>query len=327
MRITNHQSNTNTYILHDANYEYNLSIVITRKRRRNSFIPNDDVKLDEFVYYGANLQKVESPLSKIAEGLIEYLETGKYEDKTGIALPNISPQPIENKVNCNINTKQVIRLTEGDLRNMVKNCINEVLNEAYNGDLYHYTDFEKGMSIIKQNDLIADINDSHNDSSLDDLKYNTYNGSTIPSLSFTRQPNPIHFIGNGGGSYGDDNIAVRFTLDSNKIMSSLRYAILKPYRWHGCQPQKSEFEERLYGVDVYPLDKYCKQVDLYIYDMTEAEDYIYELFYDKAKSLGYTEENDEFFTILNQLAIDYITKESKFKDKVIVHDMRKKKKL
>ena len=50
----------------NANYEYNLSIVIKKKRRKNTFIPNDNVVLDEFVYYGNNLQKVESPLSKIA---------------------------------------------------------------------------------------------------------------------------------------------------------------------------------------------------------------------------------------------------------------------
>ena len=68
LRITNHQANANTYIEHNANYEYNLSIVIRRKARKNTFIPNDNVVLDEFVYlyYGNNLQTVEKPLSKIA---------------------------------------------------------------------------------------------------------------------------------------------------------------------------------------------------------------------------------------------------------------------
>lgn len=32
LRITNHQANANTYIEHNANYEYNLSIVIKKKR-------------------------------------------------------------------------------------------------------------------------------------------------------------------------------------------------------------------------------------------------------------------------------------------------------
>lgn len=91
--------------------------------------------LDEFVYYGNNLQKVESPLSKIAEGLIEYLTTGKYEDKTDVALPNVSPQPNTNNnenINCNTNMKQSeIRLTESQLHRVIKESVKNVLNEAY----------------------------------------------------------------------------------------------------------------------------------------------------------------------------------------------------
>ena len=63
LRITNHQTNANTYIEHNANYEYNISIVVKKNRRKNTFIPNDNVKLDEYVYYGYNLQKVDNPLS------------------------------------------------------------------------------------------------------------------------------------------------------------------------------------------------------------------------------------------------------------------------
>lgn len=88
LRITNHQANANTYIEHNANYEYNLSIVIRKKNRKNTFVANDSVTLEEFVYYGNNLETVDNPLSKIAEGLIEYLTSGKYEDKTGVALKN-----------------------------------------------------------------------------------------------------------------------------------------------------------------------------------------------------------------------------------------------
>ena len=88
LRITNHQANANTYTEHNANYEYNLSIVIRKKNRKNTFVANDSVTLEEFVYYGNNLETVDNPLSKIAEGLIEYLTSGKYEDKTGVALKN-----------------------------------------------------------------------------------------------------------------------------------------------------------------------------------------------------------------------------------------------
>lgn len=131
LRITNHQSNANTYIEHNANYAYNLSIVIRRQAKRNTFIPNSNVKLDEFVYYGTNLQKVDSPLSKIAEGLIEYLESGKYEDKTGVALQNVSPQLTENnKENINYkNMKNRIRLTETQLHQVIKESVGKVLSE------------------------------------------------------------------------------------------------------------------------------------------------------------------------------------------------------
>ena len=57
LRVTNHQANANTYIDHDANYKYNLSIVVKRKQRKNTFIPNENVILDEYVYYGKNAKR------------------------------------------------------------------------------------------------------------------------------------------------------------------------------------------------------------------------------------------------------------------------------
>lgn len=51
LRITNHQANANTYIEHNANYEYNLSIVIRKKNRKNTFVVNDSVILEEFVLW------------------------------------------------------------------------------------------------------------------------------------------------------------------------------------------------------------------------------------------------------------------------------------
>ena len=38
LRVTNHQANANKYIDHDANYKYNLSIVVRRKQRKNTFL-------------------------------------------------------------------------------------------------------------------------------------------------------------------------------------------------------------------------------------------------------------------------------------------------
>lgn len=91
LRITNHNSNAETYITHNANYPYNLSILVRKKFKKNTFIPHDDVRLDEFVYYGKRLQKVENPLTQIIQGVIEFLETGIFKDKTSIAFINTSP--------------------------------------------------------------------------------------------------------------------------------------------------------------------------------------------------------------------------------------------
>lgn len=92
LRITNHQANAEQYILHNANYEYNLSIVVRRKSRRNTFIPNSNVILDEYVYYGNKMKDIANPLTEIINGIIMFLERGEYKDTTGIALINHSPK-------------------------------------------------------------------------------------------------------------------------------------------------------------------------------------------------------------------------------------------
>ena len=133
LRITNHQANAEQYIKHNANYEYNLSIVVRRKERRNTFTPHEDVRLDEYVYYGKNIAQVENPLSQIVNGIVEFLQNGKYEDTTGVALKNTSPITTENKeLNCNLNmNKKLIRLTESDLHRIVKESVNRLLEGTY----------------------------------------------------------------------------------------------------------------------------------------------------------------------------------------------------
>lgn len=166
LRITNHQANAEQYIQHNANYEYNLSIVVKRKPRKNTFIPNDSVKLDEYVYYGTKMQEVENPLTQVIKGIISFLQSGEYKDTTGIAFKNQSPQPntTENKqnINCNINMKKNrIKITESELKQIVEESVNKILSEAYgtpskytkhqynilNGVENHY-DGEKGVGRI-----------------------------------------------------------------------------------------------------------------------------------------------------------------------------------
>lgn len=134
LRITNHNSDAETYISHNANYEYNLSILIRKNFKPNTFKPHDDVVLDEFVYYGKRMQRVENPLTQIINSIIGFLQSGVYNDTTGIAFKNQSPQPnTENKQNLNCNTnmnKKLIRLTESDLHRIVKESVKRALNEG-----------------------------------------------------------------------------------------------------------------------------------------------------------------------------------------------------
>ena len=101
LRITNHQANAEQYIKNNANYEYNLSIVVRRKQRKNTFLPHNNVILDEYVYYGKNIAKVENPLTQIVNSIIGFLQSGVYVDTTGVAFKNSSPQTrnnFENKI-------------------------------------------------------------------------------------------------------------------------------------------------------------------------------------------------------------------------------------
>lgn len=134
LRITNHNSDAETYIAHNANYEYNLSILVRKNFKPNTFKPHNDVVLDEFVYYGKRMQRVENPLAQIINSIIGFLQSGVYNDTTGVAFKNTSPQTNDNnQLNCNTNmNKKLIRLTESDLHRIVKRSVNKVLREGIN---------------------------------------------------------------------------------------------------------------------------------------------------------------------------------------------------
>jgi hypothetical protein len=136
LRITNHNSNAETYITHNANYEYNLSILVRKNYNDNNFKSHDDVILDEFVYYGKRLNKLKSPLSQIINSIIGFLEKGIYVDSTGVAFKNTSPQHRTLKtgnLNCNIlptnSSKRIVKLTECQLINIISESVKQCLNE------------------------------------------------------------------------------------------------------------------------------------------------------------------------------------------------------
>ena len=91
LRITNHNSNAETYISHNSNYQFNLSILVRKNFQTNRFRPHKDVVLHEYVYYGKKMKNVHNPLSKIVDSIIDYIKTGTYKDSTGVAMVNISP--------------------------------------------------------------------------------------------------------------------------------------------------------------------------------------------------------------------------------------------
>lgn len=93
VRLSNHNADCNTYVKNDnAIYPYNISIVIKRKRSGNTFKPNDDVILDEYVFLGRKFSKTDNPFVKIIDSIIGFLQNGYFYDETGFARHNNSPR-------------------------------------------------------------------------------------------------------------------------------------------------------------------------------------------------------------------------------------------
>ena len=88
---TNHHANAQTYLDKDCNYGYNLKIAVRKKEMRGKFKPHKDVVLDEYEYTGKELRKVDNALALIIRSIIGFLETGVYEDLTGVAVVHRSP--------------------------------------------------------------------------------------------------------------------------------------------------------------------------------------------------------------------------------------------
>lgn len=91
--LTNHNANAQTYIDSNANYPYNLRLMIRKRFRKNTFKTNPNVRLEEYVYFGKEMAKctIGNPYLLIIDGIISFLKDGVYHDRTGIAHINISP--------------------------------------------------------------------------------------------------------------------------------------------------------------------------------------------------------------------------------------------
>lgn len=173
IRASAHNANASTYIKDgNINGDTNISIVLQNRRKKNTFVPHDDVQLSEYVYVEDRIATVDSPLSQIAMSLVGYLTNGKYVDTTGVAIPHTSPQTNDNNIlNCNLNmNKKVIRLTESDLHRIVKESVNKVIKEGLwdgieqNGYQIHdqFVDFIKDYYAKGDNQLAYQIEDDVN---------------------------------------------------------------------------------------------------------------------------------------------------------------------
>ena len=101
IRVSNHHANASKYLEHAQN-DFNLSIMVSKRYRKNTFQSHPEVTLTEYVYMGRQLENVESPFSKIATSLAQFLETGEYVDTTGVAKVNVSPEPNSSTDTCNL---------------------------------------------------------------------------------------------------------------------------------------------------------------------------------------------------------------------------------
>mgnify|MGYP003413777997 FL=1 len=113
IRISNHNANAGNYEGKES--DTNISIKMRSRVNKNTFKPHKDIELMEYTYFDYLLMNVEQPIQKIILSIIEYLSNGIYNDKTGVALQNTSPQQVNNdtennqeiKENRNMNKKQV----------------------------------------------------------------------------------------------------------------------------------------------------------------------------------------------------------------------------
>jgi hypothetical protein len=122
------------------------------------------------------------------------------------------------------------------------------LFEAYNSDLYHFTNLDGIYGILKSNSLNMITTDDEE------------------AVCLSRTSNPyIGYMPNT--RYG---LIFRITLDTNKLMSSSRGMSIKPWSQNNPRTVKiydkfysvSDYEERAYR-DISPLNKYCKRIDVF----------------------------------------------------------------
>ena len=216
--------------------------------------------------------------------------------------------------------RKTIKLTESDLHKIVKESVNRIITETYRGTLYHYTSLPLLYNILRQNRLIADESDD-----FCDYRKGTYDSkydAPMHSLCFTRDK--TYDIKNGGNC--GCGVSCRLVFDAERLMQ-LRYAKLYPVNFSKKAKinRPSEAEERLWGVDVNPLDKYVERIDIIVSDLSEPyqveTDFtteLYHKYYDKYFEKYPDADNDDYYEFLGRKMIEGIMRFKRFKGKINV---------
>lgn len=152
IRASAHNADAGNYVK-DGNVhgDSNLSIVLQKRNRRNTFRQNDAVKLEKYVYVDSRIASVENPLSQIAISLVNYLTYGNYVDTTGVAITHKSPIT---GYKSNKNMKKTS--TESQMRQIVKESIRKVLRGSNDFDEFENEEFvdKDGQPIQKGSKVI-----------------------------------------------------------------------------------------------------------------------------------------------------------------------------
>ena len=186
---------------------------------------------------------------------------------------------------------KIVRLTESDIHHMILESVHSLLSESHHGELYHFTTLGLACGIVEDNAIYA--REDSSEGNIDKRFSNRYNACKVVSLARNGTF--------GSGFEKEHGIVVRFTLDADKMSSSLRNAQIHPYNYDGFpwsernwdfnpdDPNSlpmikhpgtalsKEFEERLYFNDIYPLDKYCTRIDVLIrnWNCDDSSDHMY----------------------------------------------------
>ena len=186
----------------------------------------------------------------------------------------------------------------------------KTLNENYHGEIYHFTSLIQGSWIVDDDALYANISQSDECEGVSDNR--KYIDSNTPFISFTRDKNY--------SIQGNDRSLVCFVFDGDDIQK-IRNARLYPFSYGGYGREESE--ERVYGVNIKPLHKYLKRIEIKLSNKPyswssdrqfDEEDDLYGEFETKYPELS----QKEIDKMISDYLVDKISKNKLIGTKVVI---------